>query len=200
MTGKERAASLVSFELQRDANIQGSLSPSHGIFQASSEGYTASAQRQAVSSSEDIPQARGYAHGKPRGMGLCFRRKAVLPSSAPDHGHWLLLWGRGPEGLNEAVILFYLPLPSPFRSHLIYSNLLSSFLMLVLILPLFHPLVFKIITKTSTMGSTDESILMNQLQFILSVEGWGGPAYPGTLPWSVFTFFVHVGGALSSCV
>lgn len=58
VTGKERAASLVSFELQRSANIQGSLSPSHGIFQASSEGY-ASAQRQAVF------------RGHPTGKGVC---------------------------------------------------------------------------------------------------------------------------------
>lgn len=115
-------------------------------------------------------------------MVLCFRREAVLPTSAPDHGRWLLLWGRGREGLNEAVILFYPPLSSAFPSHLFYSNLLSSFLMLVLILPLSHPLVFKITTKTSTIGSTDEGTLMSQLWFTLSVEGWGGPAHPGTLP------------------
>ena len=57
--------SLVSFELQWEADIQGSLSLSRSIFQASGEGYTASAQRQAVSSSKDTPQVRGCAHGKP---------------------------------------------------------------------------------------------------------------------------------------
>ena len=85
VTGRKRAASPVSFELQLEADVQGSLSPSHSVFQASTEGCMASAQRQSASSSKDTPQARGCVHGKPQVMLLCFRREAVFPSNAPDH-------------------------------------------------------------------------------------------------------------------
>ena len=182
VTGRERAASLVSFELQREADVQGSLSPSHSVFQASSEGCAASAQRQSAPSSKDTPQVRGCVRGKPRVMLLRFRREAVFPAMLLTTDGWPLLWGRGPEGLNGAAILFYLPLPSLFLPHLIYSNLFSSFIMFVLILPLSRPLVFKITAETSTPGSTDEGIWMNQLRCTPSVEGWGGLHILGPFP------------------